>query len=198
MKLRNLIVWLVTSATASYCGIATAQGRFYIGGAMGQADMKEGCNDVPSSISCDKTDTGFKLFGGYQFTPNWGAEVEYADFGKTKASGTVSGLPVSAEIKVSGFGIAATGTLPLGSQFDLFGKLGLFHGTVDSTASVASSSGNLSGSSDKPYFGVGGSWNFASNWAARLEWAHYDKVGDEDKTGTSNIDLYTVGIVYKF
>ena len=35
-----------------------------------------------ASTTADETDTGWKLFGGYQFTRNWAVELAYVDLGK--------------------------------------------------------------------------------------------------------------------
>ena len=57
---------------------ATAQmtmNAAYIGGALGQSKFKGDCG-IPN---CDTKDTSFRLFGGYQFTPNIAAELGYTD-----------------------------------------------------------------------------------------------------------------------
>ena len=55
---------LFASAIALACGLAQAQtaGSLYIGGAIGQSKISvEGADD--------ESDTGFKVYGGYAFTP---------------------------------------------------------------------------------------------------------------------------------
>jgi OOP family OmpA-OmpF porin len=177
--------------------VANAQTAFYLGGAIGQSNMRQGCGDLPAGLSCKQKDTGWKAFGGYQFTPRWGVEAEYLDAGRTKANGTYRGFPTNADAKVTGLGLVGTGTFPVATQFDLFAKLGVFRGTVKSSATVGTATTTLTGHSTKATFGGGAKWNFSQNWAARLEWERFSKVGDST-TGTSDIDLLSVGIQYKF
>jgi OOP family OmpA-OmpF porin len=199
MKLTSVIAYGAMGIATCLPGAATAQASgIYVGGAIGQADMKQGCDGLPAGLNCDKKDTGWKAFAGYQFTQNWGIEGEYVDFGKTKANGTFLGLPTSADVKVNGWGLVGTGTLPLSPKFDLFGKLGVFWANVDSHASVGGGSASVSGHSAKETFGAGARWNFSKNWSARLEWERFSKVGDSNTTGTSDVDFFSVGLAYKF
>src|SRR6266567_7455361 len=86
---------------------------FYAGAGVGQSKVADlGCNNSPgvTFTSCNDTDTGIKVFGGYQFTTHWGAEASYIDFGKIKATAIASGILVNVDAKASGFQFAATGT----------------------------------------------------------------------------------------
>ena len=68
----------------------------YVGASIGQSNYSdEGCVG-----DCDKTDLGGKVFGGWMFTPNFGAEIGYNAFGKAKVG--LSGIG-NAELKSSGF-----------------------------------------------------------------------------------------------
>src|SRR5438128_2401629 len=82
--------------------LAQAPSGLYLGGSIGSSNMRQGCNGTPAGLSCDQKDTGWKLFGGYQFTPHWGAEAMYVDLGKTKFDGVFLGLPANANVKVHG------------------------------------------------------------------------------------------------
>lgn len=171
---------------------ASAQG-FYIGGSIGQSKMDDG-NAIPDLITSgtvDGKDTGYKIFGGYQFNQNFGLELAYVDLGKASYSGTFLGAPVTGgTVKTSGVNISAVGTLPLNSGFALFGKAGLF--TWESKASDITGGVPFSGKEDgtNASFGLGASYNFTKNFGIRSEWERFKAVGD--------IDLLSVGIVYKF
>ena len=69
---------------------------FYVGGSLGRSEMKDSCKDV--TISCDKTDKAWKIFGGYQFTRRLAAELGYTDLGETKASGVQGGVAVNGNV----------------------------------------------------------------------------------------------------
>lgn len=169
-----------------------AQG-FYLGGSVGQSDFDDS-NAVPDLITSgtvDGTDTGYKIFGGYQFNQNFGVELAYVDLGKATYSGTFFGAPVTGgTVKTSGFNISAVGTLPLGSSFALFGKVGAFawEAKANDTTGGVSFSGKEDGT-DLSY-GLGASYNFTKNVGVRAEWERFKAVGD--------IDLLSVGLIYKF
>ncbi|HEX5372563.1 MAG TPA: outer membrane beta-barrel protein [Aquabacterium sp.] len=78
-------------ALAAACGVASAQG--YAGALIGMTEYTEDC-----PVACDKSDTGFKIYGGYEVMPNLSVEVAYTDFGTLKfnAGGSIEGYAVSA------------------------------------------------------------------------------------------------------
>lgn len=59
---------------------------FYIGASIGQSKAKKFCDEL-AGASCDDKDTAWRILGGYQFHPNFAAEIGYHDFGKVTASG---------------------------------------------------------------------------------------------------------------
>jgi len=94
-----------------------------------------------------------------------------AEFGKAKASGTVLGTDISAEARVWGWGLAGTGTLPLSREFDLFGKLGVFHGIVESNAKWWWRYGLRERTLEHRDGRRRSEMEFlAGNWGARVEW----------------------------
>src|SRR5689334_17289823 len=105
--LSGLIV--LSGVAASVSAFAQDKG-FYAGVAVGQSTIRGACDGVP--LSCDDTDTGWKLTGGYQFNKNFGAEIGYVDLGKASASGVLSGASVSASVKAKGWEVLGVGTLP--------------------------------------------------------------------------------------
>ena len=173
MKMKQAALGVLTAAAFSLPSLAMAQAKgeshWYIGGGIGQADAKEG----------DKTDTSMKIFGGYQFNKNWGAELGYTDFGKSTNSGV--------EFKANAWELVGVGTLPLaGGKFDLFAKAGFFQGEVKG--------GGFNESSAELTYGVGAGWNITPNLALRGEWQKYTDVGD----GATDIDVFGINILYRF
>ena len=94
-----------------------------------------------TSLDFDDDDTGFKIFGGYQFLPWLGAELGYVDGGTASESYSDPDLGgAKLDVDVSAFTVAAVGTLPIGDMFELYGKLGMafWQGDLSSSASPAS------------------------------------------------------------
>ncbi len=184
----------------------------YVGASVGQSKYKDTCNDAAASGfigSCDDSDTGWKLFGGYQFTPNWGVEGFYADLGTTKATGTVvvvvpppTPVAITAEGEATVLGVAVTGTLPLGDKFGVFGKLGFHYwdAKVTGTGGAGGVGVTLSGddTGTDVMYGLGARYSFTDQLSVRAEWERF-KVGDnKNMISEKDVDLYSVGIGYTF
>jgi hypothetical protein len=85
----------------------------YVGASVGNAKVKAD----PADVRFSEWDTSWKVFAGYMFNENIGAEIGYHDMG----SPDDSGFEVS---ELTAFTSQVIGVLPLG-QFDLFAKVGL-------------------------------------------------------------------------
>ena len=81
MKTKRVVAAGALSIAICLPGVAIGQG-LYVGGAIGSSNFRQGCDGLPAGLSCKKTDSGWKGFAGYQFTPHWGVEVVGAEFGK--------------------------------------------------------------------------------------------------------------------
>lgn len=185
---RLLTATVLAASLAS--GAAFAQVGPYVGGSVGGTNYSipsvEGL-DVCALVSCDKSDVGFKVFGGYMFTPYLGAEIQYANYGKAKASEGGESL----EIKTAGFGAFLVGQYPI-DNFRLFGKIGMAY--LDTEVSVT----GFDTDSDKAAnfaWGVGASYMFNKNLGVRAEyeqtkWEYYD--------GKDKVGFWSVGVQYRF
>jgi OOP family OmpA-OmpF porin len=158
-------------------GVALSQDipGWYLGFGIGQSKFKDAC--------CDNTDTAGKLLGGYQFSKNFDLELAYADLGEAKAG--------SSTFKTQGLEFAGVGMLPIGKQFSLLARGGLFHWKVDTTGPSASASGT------DLTFGLGVKFDFNRNFSIRGEWQRYKDVGDMNKTGQTDIDFIGASLVYR-
>lgn len=158
---------------------AAQDAGWYIGAAYGTTSI-----DVDTSalgpITIDDGDSGFKIYGGFQFNKHLGAEVGYVDFGKFPVSAGSTG-----ELSATALTFAGVGTLPLGESFALFGKVGLW--MWDSKSSIPGTTGT---DGNDVFFGVGGRFNLNKNWGLTLEVEQYDS--DDSITMTS------FGVRYKF
>lgn len=137
---------------------------------------------------------------------NFALEGGYADLGKPLTWNSTVTVPatgsVSANWKGKAWTLAAVGLLPVTDQFEVFGKLGAHRWDVDVSASAVGGGGAAAGSwSDSGsswLYGLGASYSFTKNLAVRAEWERYQDVGDEDNTGKSDVDMWSLGIQYKF
>jgi OOP family OmpA-OmpF porin len=172
-KIKAAALAAVVGAAVAFPTVSQAQmkgdSHWYIGGGLGQADVKE----------ADDGDTSMKIFGGYQINKNFAAELGYTDFGKGNDGGT--------EFKANAWELVGVGILPLaGGKFDVFGKLGFFWGEIKG--------GGASEDSVELTYGVGGSWHITPQFSLRAEYQRYTDVGN----GASDVDVLGVNVVYRF
>jgi len=154
-----------------------------------------------TSISDDNRDTGYKLYGGYQFNKNFALEGGYFDLGNfgftaiTVPAGTLNG-----NIKVRGLNLDLVGTLPITEKFSAFARVGADYAQArDSfrgTGAVLVLNPNPSKRELNYKLGVGLQYAFTEALAMRLEAERYrinDAVGNR-----GDIDLLSVGLIYRF
>jgi len=195
MKKTIMALGIAAAATALPAAAQQTQ-HFYAGLSLGQSKFGDECNQLPG-FSCDDKDTAFRIFGGYQFHPNIGVELGYADLGKAKFSTSGSGGSVSGEEKFTAWDLVAVGSYPIGTGFSVFGKLGLYYGKAEASANAAigafGASASASDTGTDFTYGLGAGFDFNKNIGARVEWQRYNGFSD-----ASNLDVLSVGVLYRF
>lgn len=133
---------VIAAALLAVCGAASAQG--YAGALIGLSKISTDCASI---ASCDDTDTGYKVFAGYQVMPNVAIELGYTDFGKARASlGSVH-----EEIEASAISVVGAFRVPFSEDFIGVARLGLAGVKAKRTPSLSGESeSNL-----KLYTGLG-------------------------------------------
>lgn len=211
--MKKTVLCAVLGAALVPCGQAFAQDEtkgFYAGISAGQSKFKGACDsDSGVAVSnCKDTDTAWKIFGGYQFTPNLAVELGYNDFGRISGDATVSlggsTFAGNAKIEATAFELTGVGMLPLGHQFSVYGKLGVYYAETKASANVtmttppfASGSSSQSDNNTNLTFGLGARYDFTKNIAVRAEWQRFSKVGS-DEVGKGDIDVLAIGALYRF
>jgi len=195
---RSSVIATFGLAAAAFALPAAAQmntGALYAGLSIGQSKFSDACEgSVPAgfTVTCDDKDTAWRIFGGYQFHPNIGVEIGYADLGRAQATVSSGGLSATAKVEATAFDAVAVGSWPINQAFSLYGKLGLYHGEAKLTASgTGGSSSDKDTGSDLTY-GLGARYDFNRNIGVRAEWQRYN-----DFSG-SDIDVLSVGLLYRF
>ncbi len=173
-----------TIANALVCvsllaGAAAHAEGLVVGGSIGTARYK---GDDVGSAATERSDTGGKLYGGYAFTPNFSLEAGYASLGKFGSS--------AGEVKGHGVFLDAVGTVPLGNNFSLLGRIGAFNGKLENTAVGSSDRGT------NVKVGAGVEYDFSKNLGLRGEWERYRF--DATAGSKADTDLVSVGLNYRF
>jgi OmpA-OmpF porin, OOP family len=174
-------------AAAFAAAPAFAQG--YVGLGFGNSSVSG--FDI-ATVSGGNTSKGsVKIFGGYQFTPNWGAELQYSTLGTRDIRSTTG---ATGSFTSSQFSIAATGTLPLNSSFSLIGKLGASGNRINTSGAIVTGSGNSTGL----LVGIGAAYNFTPALSARLEYEDFGTMAKINNGSTVRANGYSLSLKYAF
>jgi OOP family OmpA-OmpF porin len=176
-------------------GPATDQG-WYLGGGI-----------RPPAPANEDTDIGYRNFGGYRFSRNWGVEVGYSDLGRGQgAAESGAHLQEKYGYQTSAWTLAGTGVLPIGEAFSLQGRLGWSMASPDATLSApglgAGAQGQGIGSALPRYrstvlWGFGGQYDYSSWLGLRVDYNNFGRIEGENGNGTRS-DLWSINAVVRF
>jgi len=184
-KRLGLTVIATLALAGSMAAQADTQPGFYVGAGIGTTKVSDNSFD---GTGIDDSDTGFKIFGGYDFNPNIAVEVSYLDLGEASASEAGDSLSVG----VTALTASAVGRLPLSDMFALYGKLGYASYDVNVDFNIAGfGSGSGSDSDSDLIYGVGGALSFGGNFEARLEYEAINVDGGD-------LNMISIGGLYRF
>jgi len=154
-----------------------------------------------SSIYNRDLDTGFKVFGGYQFNQYVAIEGGYFDLGKfgynatTVPAGTLNG-----NISLRGLNLDVLGFLPITDKLSAFGRVGANYSEAKDNFSGTGLIGVTDPTPSKKdvnvKFGLGLQYRITQALATRLEIERYrvdDAIGNK-----GDVDQLSVGLVYRF
>lgn len=182
---------LLGAASMAFAFPASAQTPFYAGASLGQSKLNIECD---AGLSCDDSDTGFRIFGGYSFNRNVAAELGYQDLGKAKLSGPGG----SDELAATAFDLTGVFSWPFtNSGFSVFGRAGLYNGKLE-LSGVDNGSKTTTGLT----FGLGAGYDVNRNLGLRAEWQRFSKMkARNDATGAEDdgdVDLLSIGVLWRF
>jgi OOP family OmpA-OmpF porin len=145
----------------------------------------------------DETGLGWKIFGGYRFSPYFGLEGSYADLGNS--SGGV-------KYAVHSWNVAGVGRLPFGSGFYLQGKVGAAFTRTQSTP-FGQTVGNTNYKTNV-LLGGGFGYDFPSGVGVLAEAEWYGRTGNPTAfdpttglvsgTGRADSYLFSVSTMFRF
>jgi predicted porin len=200
---RLTVVLLAAGLLAGNAAIAADNG-LYVGFSAGQSRPSFDSNPAVAAgfpVIYDSSSSAWDAAVGYQINKYFGVEVRYIKFGDFNAHIVVPGVgPLYTNIQINAWGGSLVGTAPLGRGFSLLGRVGENYtretrGNCNICATQpASSSDNIW----SPSFGVGVKYDFNANFSARGEVERFTKIGSNDNTFGGKVNLYTVGVTYKF
>lgn len=178
MKSRSLKHLATVGAVAALGAAAVpamAEG-LYVGGSIAKPDWHA---DSINGVGGSNEGAGLKLYGGWQFHPNFALEASLFNLGRSSGQG--------GNAKANGVSLDAVGLLPFAPDWTGFAKLG-----------VANVKVRANGDDDRntvPTFGLGVQYKLTSNMSIRGEWERYRINAFDQK---SNTDQFGVGLNWAF
>lgn len=163
------------------------------------------------TVSTKDTGVGYQATFGFRFNRYFAAELGLVQYGELAS--TVRGeidqgsgfLPASLKLafNVGGPVMSAIGILPLGEKFEAFGRVGYLFASSERQISSrldgqSGGANSAKGDSQGPVYGVGFAWHFNQIYSIRAEYQKVDKVGQNDRTGTEDLNLVGLGLLVRF
>lgn len=198
MKTSNKLSIALATAAIAFAGVAQAQssttpaprtgysmyapGSAYIGFNIGQSNLN--LNNGNNLFGIEKSKNTYNLYGGSYFNDYIGLEIGYADFGRINRGG--------GQTRADGFNVGVVGKLPLGTSFNLLGRLGTTYGRTDVTSNIRSGvvAGKETGWGGS--YGIGAEFMFNPQLSAVLQYDEYNLKfagGNRDKINTTSLGL---------
>ena len=202
---------LMALAVAATSVVQADEAGWYLGGNIGQSTADIDNQRITDNlldggfsgitIENDDRDTGYKLFGGYQFNRNFAIEGGYFDLGEFSYTATT--VPVGTldgHMKLRGFNVDVLGFIPFSEKFSAFGRVGANYTEAKDRFSGTGAVNVLSPRADERdtnlKLGAGVQYAFTDALAMRVEAERYrinDAVGNK-----GDVDLVSVGLLYRF
>ncbi len=192
--------WLVVLGllAAAAAGPAAAQDPgLYVGGSFGFVQYKDACKEL--LVPCDDKDTGWRAFGGYQFSRYVAAELGFADLGAATGDGPLApGVQGSFQFEVKeAFDLSAVISFPVASYLSGLARVGMYQARATLDVQVTGFPSTHDGGTNTGFtFGAGAELRLG-RLGVRAEWQHYDNVGG-GSTGEDDIDVFSVGLLFRF
>lgn len=179
---------VIAAALAAGAAQADDSARAYVTVAGGSTHLNLDCT---GATSCDKTDTGGKIVGGYSFGNGFSLEAGYWSLGKARGSdGTLA-----ATIKPTAFTVGGAFALPLGNEWGMNFRLGAAQVKTKVDASAGSISRSRSENNTQVYAGVGLTYDISQ--AVKLEFG-VDSTQVEFASEKGTQRLISVGATFAF
>lgn len=162
----NKLRWLFAGALALAAAAAPAQSA-YLGAAGGVTRHDVDCS---GTISCDKSDSGYKAYAGFNVNPSFGIEALVYDVGTFSGTVNLAGVGlVNASFKTTGFGLVGVFNAPLGSSVDLIARLGAGSNKMKVSVTSGSQGGSDGETKVQLLWGVGLAYKITPSLSLRAE-----------------------------
>lgn len=168
-------------AILAFCTAAAAQPYGLVSVGASRLDL-----DCGGAASCDKTDVGFKVIGGYKVSPNWAAELGWFEYGKATASDPVD----SVAIRNTAIGLGAAFHQDLTADWKAVARLGLARVETKLSGSVSGVGYSFTDNNTTPYLGLSVGYRLSKATSLDFSWDYGRskfKNAGIDESGSINV-----------
>ena len=210
---KHLTLSILAAGIALSC--PTAQAQWYVGATAGESKAKLNDDSLPSqflalgftsaSTAVDKTDTAYRVFGGYKLNSYFAVEGGYTDLGRFGIRTTVTPAGTfDTRVKATGFDVSGIAMVPVTDAATVFARVGAFNAetktSFNSTGSVIIFTGLQDEKKRKTtaVYAVGATFDLSKQFALRAEASRMQKVGQDFSGNEISVNFYSAGLVYRF
>ncbi len=194
--MQKIAIIALLSVFVATPALADNSGKFYVGGSLGSASFADANVTINGTPNTFPNPGALGLVGGYHFNQNLAVEVGYTSFAKSTLTGTSGDVT----LKTQSLNLAAVGTYPLNSAYDVLGKLGISSNsyTEETTGSLVFASGGTSqtGSQSSVLFGLGAQYHATSQLSFRAQYESFGKIASG--SNAPSISALSLGVFYDF
>lgn len=202
-RIHALLAFLLLSLAAG--AQAQTPGTYfenYYGAGGGFGKVRKYCETADAAHGftgvCDDSNSGFRVFGGYKFSPYVGVELGYTSFARGRADGVRNSQTVFGLWKGYGVGLTGVAFLPLGDSVELMAKAGVIGWNVEGPNSNLALRTMINDRGLSLTAGAGVTWFFIPQVGLRLEFERFQNVGDPATVGRFNVDHLSLNVVGRF
>ncbi len=183
--MKKIVTVLILSAAISTPAFAANSGG-YVTADYGTLSMSDaGLLPNPGAV---------RVTGGYRFNPNFAIEAGYMAIGDSTVSTSFGDLTYQ-QGSLQAFGVIF---LPLGSSFDLFGKIGVASNYGKLTGTGIYSVLNSDAVTTNATYGIGGQFKFNHLVSMRVQYENFGKSKADSAASGAGLSRLSAGLVFTF
>lgn len=161
--------------------------------------------------SADNEATAWGALVGYRIFRYMAVEAAYLDLGTLERTERFDFVfPPNAfietrrDLRTSGPAASVLGILPIGDQWELYARLGVFFADMEldsrpigGSVVVIDGSDSITFGSESLQWGAGAQFNWGEHWSVRLDLQRFESVGEDNGAGEADIDLLSLGVLFR-
>lgn len=93
--------------------------------------------------------------------------------------------------------LCALAMWPVAEKFDVYGRAGVYFADTARTLAFFSVSDERTESTEEALWGAGMQWRAFGRWSLRLDYQRFENVGSAGRTGEADIELWSLGILFR-